>query len=76
MTCHEVIGMVSSSSNVPCRRSSDHSRIPTAGTKNKNNHGCQRKNVVSDAWPNSKNGARPTMKVKNPPNRRNITRKT
>ena len=31
----DVIGMVRSSSIVPWRRSSDHNRMPTAGTRNK-----------------------------------------
>ena len=33
IACHGVIGMVSSNSIVPSRRSSDHIRIPTAGTR-------------------------------------------
>jgi hypothetical protein len=34
------------------------------------------KKVTRDAWPNSKNGARPTMNVKNPLSKRNIVRNT
>ena len=76
IACHAVIGMVSSSSMVPSRRSSDHNLIPTAGTRKRNSHGCQMKNVTSDAWPKSKKGARPTMKVKNPLSSKKMTRKT
>src|SRR6266404_3093206 len=76
MACQAVIGMVNSSSRVPCRRSSDHNRIPTAGTRKRNIHGCQMKKVTNDAWLNLKKGAPPTMKVKNPLNSKKITRKT
>ena len=41
----------------------------TAGTRNRNNHGCHRKNVISEAWPKSKNAGR-TVKVKKPANSR------
>ena len=68
--------MVNSSSIVPRRRSSDHNLIPTAGTRKRNSQGSQMKKVTNDACWNSKNGARPTMKVKNPLSRRNIVRKT
>jgi len=33
IACQVVTGIVSSSSIVPSRRSSDHSRMPTAGTR-------------------------------------------
>ena len=39
IACHGVTGNVSSSSIVPIRRSSDHSRMPTAGTRNRKSHG-------------------------------------
>ena len=76
MACQAVMGMVKSNSTVPSRRSSDHNLIPTAGTRNRNSQGCQMKKVTSEAWPNSKNGARPTMKVKNPLKSKKITRNT
>jgi len=41
IACQGVIGMVSSSSSVPERRSSAHSRMPTAGTRTRYSQGCQ-----------------------------------
>src|SRR6267378_6830779 len=43
IACQGVIGMVSSSSSVPERRSSAHSRMPTAGTRTRYSQGCQPK---------------------------------
>ncbi len=42
--CHGLIGIVKSNSKVPKRRYSDQRRMPTAGTKNRYNHGCHMKN--------------------------------
>ena len=41
---HNGIGRVSSSSMDPCRRSSAHSRIEIAGTRNRYSHGWNMKN--------------------------------
>jgi hypothetical protein len=67
-------GIVSSSSIVPERRSSDHRRMPTAGTSTRNSHGCQAKNAARLASPRSKK--LPTVKVKKPVSSRNMTRNT
>src|SRR5439155_3982662 len=48
IACQGVIGMVSSSSSVPERRSSAHTRMPTAGTRTRYSHGCQPKNARSE----------------------------
>jgi hypothetical protein len=42
--CHIVTGKVSSNSIVPLLRSSDHRRMPTAGTRNRYSHGWKLKN--------------------------------
>ena len=68
IACHGVTGNVSSSSIVPLRRSSDHSRMPTAGTRNRKSHGIHMKNAPRDASPRSKNA--PKVKVKKPASRR------
>jgi|TARA_Y100000389_G_scaffold47947_1_gene43160 hypothetical protein len=60
-SCEFVTGSVISSSIVPERLSSAHSRIPIAGIKIKNNQGCQAKKAVKSAWSRSKN--RPRKKV-------------
>src|SRR5580692_6643553 len=74
IACQGVTGMVNKSSIVPRRSSSDQSRIPTAGTRNKYSQGCQTKNGSRSASPRSKN--RPTMKVKKPVRSRKITMNT
>ena len=74
MACQVVSGMVSSSSIVPSRRSSDHSRLPTAGTRNRYSQGCQVKNDTSEASPRSKK--LPMVKVKNPVSSRKMIRNT
>ena len=51
--CHIVTGSVSSSSIVPLLRSSAHSRIDTAGTRNRYSHGWKLKNGCRSAWPRS-----------------------
>ena len=58
MACHTVTGKVSSNSMVPRRRSSDQSRIPTAGTKKIKSHGIQLKKDDKEA----------SFMLKNPPN--------
>src|SRR3978361_138910 len=74
IACQVVIGIVSSNSSVPRRRSSDHSRMPAAGTRNRYNHGCHVKKDTKDASPRSKK--LPTVKVKKPVSSRKITRNT
>src|SRR5262252_6873151 len=74
IACHGVTGNVSNNSTVPLRRSSDHRRMPTAGTRNRNSHGSHIKNEPSEASPRSKNA--PNVKVKNPANNRKMTMKT
>jgi len=69
-----VIGMVSRSSMVPARRSSAHSRMPTAGTRTRYSQGCQPKNAPRLASPRSKNC--PAVKVKKPVSSRKMTRNT
>src|SRR3989475_5032372 len=54
IACQGVIGMVSSSSSVPERRSSAHSRMPTAGTRTRYSQGCQPKKTARLASPLSK----------------------
>jgi hypothetical protein len=46
-----VIGSVISSSMVPERRSSAHSRMPIAGTRIMNSQGWKMKNEPRSAWP-------------------------
>jgi len=48
--------------------------MPTAGTRNRYNHGCHRKNATNDASPRSKKC--PTMKVKKPVNSMKMTMNT
>src|SRR2546426_2589169 len=72
IACQAAIGIVSKSSIVPSRRSSDHRRIPAAGTRNRNSHGSQLKNAAREASPRSKKP--PKVKVKKPESRRNMTR--
>ncbi len=74
MACHAVIGLVSSSSMVPTRRSSAHNLMPTHGTRNRYSQGCHMKKASRLAWPRSKK--LPAMNVKNPANRRKMTMKT
>ena len=74
IACQVVIGKVSSSSIVPLRRSSDHSRIPTAGTRKRNSHGIHMKKAPSEASPRSKNA--PKVNVKNPASSRKMTMNT
>ena len=42
------------SSNVPVRRSSAHSGMPSAGIRNMNSHGIQLKNGLSSACPSAR----------------------
>src|SRR5258706_9817285 len=74
IACQPATGIVSNSSIVPSRRSSDHRRIPAAGTRNRNSHGSQLKNAASEASPRSKKP--PKAKVKNPESKRKIKRNT
>src|SRR3989442_15420243 len=74
IACQGVIGMVSSSSSVPERRSSAHTRMPTAGTRTRYSHGCQPKNAARLASPLSKK--LPAVKGKKPGGGGKITRKT
>src|SRR5713226_6765477 len=74
IACQGVIGMVSSSSSVPERRSSAHSRMPTAGTRTRYSQGCQPKKAARLASPRSKK--LPAVKVKKPVSSRKITRNT
>src|SRR4051812_43349081 len=63
-----VIGRVNKSSTVPVRFSSDHKRMPAAGIRKRNSHGCQKKNVSRLATPPLKKPltkkARPTLAIK------------
>src|SRR4029079_13727000 len=74
IACQGATGSVSSSSIVPERRSSAHTRMPTAGTSTKYTHGCQPKNAARLASPRSKK--LPAVKVKKPVRSRKITRNT
>ena len=74
IACQVVTGIVSNSSIVPSRRSSDHSRMPAAGTRNRYSHGCHVKNDTREASPRSKK--LPTVNVKNPVSSRKMTRNT
>ena len=74
IACQAATGIVSRSSIVPSRRSSDHRRIPAAGTRNRNSHGSQLKNAAREASPRSKKP--PKVNVKKPESRRKITRNT
>src|SRR5688572_12767267 len=74
IACQVVTGNVNNSSIVPKRRSSAHSRIPAAGTKNRYSQGCHVKKETSEASPRSKK--LPTVKVKNPVSSKKMTRKT
>src|SRR3954469_463912 len=74
IACHGATGSVSSSSIVPERRSSAHTRIPTAGTSTRYTHGCQPKNAARLASPRSKK--LPAVKVKKPVSKRKMTRNT
>src|SRR6185436_17504201 len=74
IACQGATGSVSSSSIVPERRSSAHTRMPTAGTSTKYTHGCQPKNAARLASPRSKK--LPAVKVKKPVRSRKMTRIT
>src|SRR6185295_18949989 len=74
IACHGAIGIVSSSSIVPERRSSAQTRMPTAGTSTRKSHGCQPKKAARLASPRSKK--LPAVKVKKPVRSRKMTRNT
>ena len=69
--CVIEIGSVRKSSMVPNLRSSAHSRIESAGTKNRYSHGWNSKKGTKSAW--SRSRKLPIKKVSTPASIRKIT---